>query len=266
MDKAWSIFEYMSGIAFIGGLGWLGYSSYFENNPPVDLAGPRSDACEAMARIGALDEQADDQCLTENAVYLSGLRFAIETRADRFQENMNEIVSRVSETASRLDTAAFAPMSTEHFFDIYEPFPMGDSANSALRRVHVDVERVTITAALEEDPDALPALWVRPDDMAEGDLEFSVDLDERVFEAMEYPFWFGCDEIVMVDDGCQGTLFVDLRSDGIMGETPVVIGFEMTPLTEEQATTIAFGLTAPHFSEISAEYDSARMKEVAEMF
>lgn len=266
MGKAWTIFEYMSGIALIGGLGWLGYSSYIENNPPVDLAGPRSDACQAMARIGALDEQGREECQTDSTIYFEGLRAAIETRGDRFHENMNKIVAEVSETANRLDTAAFTPMTAEGFFDIYEPFPMGESANSELRRVHVDVARITISAPLEGDSDALPTLWVRTDNRAETDLGYSVDLDERVFEAMEYPFWFGCDDIVMVDDGCQGTLFVDLRSDGILGETPVVIGFEMTPLTEEQATTIAFGLTAPHFSETSAEYDAARMQEVAELF
>lgn len=266
MGKVWTILELMSGLAFIGGLCWLGYSGYLENNPPVDLAGPRSDACETMVRIGVLDEQAGEQCLTENATYLSGLRAALETRADRFQENINEIVARVSETASRLDTSAFTPMPAERFFGIYEPFPMGGSANGALGRVQVDVARVRITPPMEDDPYALPTVWVRTGNMAEDDLGYPLDLDERVFEAMVYPFRFGCFDILAVDGGCRGTLFVDLRSDGIMGETTVVIGFEMTPLTEEQATAIVFGLTAPHFSETSAEYDAARMRKIPELF
>ena len=108
-------------------------------------------------------------------------------------------------------------------------------------------------------------MWIRLDGMAEDDLGYSLDLDERVFEIMEYPFWFGCDDIVKIDGGCRGTVF-DLRSDGIMGATPVTIGFDMTPLTEKQATEIAFGLSAPQFSDTSAEYDAARMKEVAELF
>lgn len=266
MGKAWTIFEYMTGIAWIGGVGWIGCSSYVENNPTVNLAGPRSEACQAMAHIGALNRQGREQCLTDNAVYLGGLRAAIGTRSDRFQENMNEIVAEVSETTSWWNKVAFKPMTAELFFEIYEPFPMEGSANSALRRVRVDVSRITISAPLEEDPDSLPYLWVRTDDMAESDLEYLVDLDERVFEAMEFPFWFGCDCIVLIGGGCQGTLFVDLRSDSIMGETPVMIGFEMVPLSEEQAIEIAYRLAVPHFSERSAKSDAARMEKVAKLF
>lgn len=260
------IFEYMAGIALVGGLGWLGYSSYAENNPPVDLAGPRSEACQAMTSIGALDDQGSDQCTTDNSVYLAGLRAALETRADRFQENINEVVGQVSETASRLDASIFTPMPARRFFAIHEPFPMDDAANSALKRVRVDVARITISAPLEEDPEGLPTMWIRMDGMAEDDIGYSLDLDERVFEMMEYPFWFGCGDIVGIEGGCRGTVLVDLRTDGIMGATPVIIGFDMTPLTEKQATEIAFGLSAPQFSDTSDEYDAVRMKEVAELF
>lgn len=109
-------------------------------------------------------------------------------------------------------------------------------------------------------------MWIRPEGMAEDDIVYGLDLDDLVFEVMEYPFLLGCDDIVGIDGGCRGTVFVDLRSDGIMGATPVIIGFDMTPLTEEQATEIAFGLSAPQFSDTSEEYDAARMKEVAELF
>jgi hypothetical protein len=175
-------------------------------------------------------------------------------------------------------------MPARRFFDIQEPFPVDDAANSALQRVQFDVARITISAPLEEDKNGLPTMWVLPEGMVEDDLQYSVeldslgrsvelggsgypvDLDERVFEMMEYPFWFGCDDIAGIDDGCRGTVFVDLRSDGVMGATPVIIGFDMAPLTESQATEIAFGLSAPHFSDTSEEYDAARMKEVAELF
>lgn len=254
------------GVLFWVAIGWYAYSKYLENNPPVNLAGPRSEACQAMTRSGALDERAEHQCLTDNAVYLEGLRGALKTRADRFQENMNEIVAKVSETASRLDASVFTPMPAQRFFDIQEPFAVDDAANSDLKRVQVDVARITISAPLEEDEDGLPTMWIRLESMAEDDLGYSVDLDERVFEMMEYPFWIGCDDIAGIDDGCRGTVFVDLRSDGIMGATPVIIGFDMAPLTERQATEIAFGLFAPLFSDTSEEYDVARMKEVAELF
>lgn len=253
------------GVLFWIAIGWYAYSKYLENNPPVDLAGPRSDACEVMTRIGGLGEQGGEQCLTDDAVYLEGLRDALKTRADRFQENMNEIVAQVSETASRLDASVFTPMLARRFFDIQEPFPMDDAANSALKRIQVDVADITINAPLEEDKDGLPTMWIRLEGMAADDLGYPIDLDERVFEVMEYPFWIGCEDIAGIDEGCRGTIFVDLRSDGVMGATPVIIGFDMAPLTEKQAREIAFGMLAPHFFDTSEEYDAARMKEVTEL-
>jgi hypothetical protein len=274
----------MTGIAIIVALGWLGYSIYAENNQRVDLDEPRSEACQSMTGIGALDKNAGEQCLTDNAVYLTGLRAAIETNANRIQAKMNKVVEEVSETASRLDAAVFMPMPARRFFDIHEPFPIDDAVNSALKRVQVDVSHIKISAPLAEAPDGLPTMWVLPESMEVDELRYSVeldslgrsvelggsgygvDLDERVFEVMEHPYWFRCQEIVKINGGCQGTLFIDLRSDGIMGATPVIIGFDMAPLTEKQATEIAFGILAPHFSDTSEEYDAARMKEVAELF
>ncbi|MEQ8291779.1 MAG: hypothetical protein RIA08_06200 [Roseovarius sp.] len=257
--------ETIFGVLFWAAVGWYGYSKYVENNPSVDLAGPRSDACEAMTQIGALDEQGGAQCLTDDAVYLSGLRDALETRADRFQKNMNEIVAEVSETASRLDDSVFTSMQARHAFDNQERFPIDDEANSDLKRVQVDVSNITISAPFEEDPDGLPTMQIRLDGIAEDDVVYGFDLNDLVFEVMEYPFVFGCDDIVGMDGGCRGTVFVDLRSDGIMGATPVIVGFDMAPLTERQAIEIAFGLSAPQFSDTSEEYDAARMKEVAEL-
>lgn len=254
------------GVLFWAAMGWYAYSEYRENNLPVDLAGRRSDACQSMARIGALDELAVDQCLTDNDVYHAGLRVAIETRADWFQDNLNKTVARVSETASRLDRAAFSLMTAERFFDIYDPFPVEGSENKALKQLLINVSRITISPPLEEAPEDLPNMWLRTDDLAEDDLAYSVDLDERVFEAMKYPFWLRCHAIKKIDGGCQGTVFVDLRYERFIGDMPVVIGFEMTSLTEEQATAIAFDLTASHFSDTSVEYDATRMKEVAELF
>ena len=261
------ILQYLPGFALLGGLAWIGYSSYLENNPPVDLAGPRSASCDAMRRVGTLDQSSSEACLTNDSVYLSALRSAIEIRGDRIKENLNKLVAKVTDTADRLDASAFKDMSAKRFFEIYDPFAFDGTANQPLKRVRVDLSRVTVGSALEEEEfENLPTLWYRPEDMSEDSVGYQIDLDERVFEVMEFPFWFGCDDILDIDGGCQGSIFVDLRSDAVSEATPIVIGFDMKELSARQAVEIVYGLSSPRFSESTAEYDAARMKEVAAMF
>lgn len=261
------LFEYLPGFALIGGLVWLGYSSYIEKNPPVDLTEPRSAACDAMRDVGSLDQSSTEACLTDDSVYLSALRSAIEIRGNRAQENLNKLVAEVSETAERLSTLTFRDMSAERLFEIDNPFALDDTTSQPLKHVRVELSRITISSAIEdEELEDLPTLWYQPKDMHENSFGYAIDLDARVFEVMEFPFWFGCDAILDVDGGCQGSVYVDLRPDSVLEATPITIGFDMEMLTERQAVEIVYELSAPQFSENSNEYDRARMKEVADMF
>lgn len=261
------IFEYLPGFALLGALVWLGYSSHIQNNPPLDLTGPRSAACDAMQDVGALDQTSTDECLADDGVFLSALRSTIEIREDRIKGSLDQRVLEVSETADRLDASAFTDMSAERFIEIYDPFAFVGTANHPLKRVRVELSRVTVSPALkEEEPGGLPTLWYRPEDMFEDNIGYQIDLDERVFEVMEFPFWFGCNDIIDIDGGCQGSIYVDLRTDAVLGTIPIVIGFDMEKLSGPQAAEILYGLSAPRFSKSSDEYDADRMKEIADMF
>lgn len=266
-QTTWNIFEYLSGLALVGGLGWVGYSSYIENNPPVDLAGPRAAACDAMEGVGALDQSTARACLTDNDTYLVALRAAIEARAEQFHKGLNKMVADVTETADRLDGSVFEEMSADRFFGIFDPFAWDGETNQALKRTRIPLHRITVSPAFEEeDLEDLPSLTYRPESLPADEFGYSIDLDERVFEVMEFPFSFGCADIIDIDDGCRGMIFVDLRSDGVLGATPVVIGFDMEKLTKRQAIEMAYALSAPIFSDSSHSYDAARMREVAELF